>query len=219
MSELDELTAQLLARRGPDPAWLAGGRDRLKEAWDSCDDVAAMISFLRAAAEAGAIAIDGTTEWSGTTGLSHWLFRLRSGEAWYRVDVLPADGGDGVRRCFPGFHGTEALSEFLRARLAKMPPLERLVLDLRAGRVADDLGPSREAWRECDDLWMMMQVLRLSGAGVDGIVFPPPSEGLVPPPRQRVMCDAIRVVYPELPVPIDLAFPARAKGSSTGSDP
>jgi hypothetical protein len=220
MSELDELTAQLLARHGPDPAWLAGGRDRLKEAWDSCDDVAAMIAFLRAAAEVGAVAIDGYTEWSGTTGVSRWLFRLRSGEVWYRVDVRPADGGDGVRRCFPDFPGTEALSELLRARLAKLPPLERLVLDLRAGRVADDLETSREVWRECDAPWVMLQVLRLCGASVDGIVFPPPSGGLlVPPSQKRAMCDAIRDVHPELPVSIELALPARAEGSSTEREP
>jgi hypothetical protein len=73
MCELDELTAQLLARHGPAPAWLAGGRDRLKEAWDSCDDVAAMITFLRAAAEVGAVAIDGYTESGGATGVSRWL--------------------------------------------------------------------------------------------------------------------------------------------------
>jgi hypothetical protein len=202
MTTLEEISAHLRAHRGFDPAWFAPG-DAVTDAWKMCSDAAPMIEFLLAASSIGVFEADSPQHWTDADGKPlRWLFRLQVGKKYFRIDVNAADGAEGVRRCLPDLPSGPELVGLMQQRNDSLPLLQRLANDLMAGKAPTDRVAIEAGWAACDDdPFVMSRLLYLLGADVSSIVWPRGDGGLTVSPRlRRESCEAIRRVFPVLPI-------------------
>ncbi len=140
----------------PDPDWM-GDPDQLTEAWGMCNDAEAMVTLLRVGGNIGAFQVDEVTEFGSPT--TRWLFRMQVRGKFYRIDVERDGGGDAVRKCLPDFPGAAEWSVLIAENRSAMAPLARLRGDLAAGRAPKIDAEVQRAWVECDEPFLMMQIL------------------------------------------------------------